>query len=248
RGQLDVDALDVVRVLAHAIQRDHHVFVDLEGVGVPCDRGGACAGEPEFLACFRRDGDEAFAVAGIGQAYYFAGGYGHRILVVADDVADQDHLGQYAALALGGVAHGAQVALVQVFEAGEQGTAFAPGAIQVVLNFDDGRDGITRLTEKFQTDRTGMRGHAMHDPARRCDQAVTDFLLHARQSRKELVGDVLAQAHFTEALAFDDQHFLAQGYGARCTAAVGPGEFKARFVDFMDLAQVVSHTGHFQPV
>jgi hypothetical protein len=32
--QLDVDALDAVAVLAHARQRNHHVLVELEGVGV----------------------------------------------------------------------------------------------------------------------------------------------------------------------------------------------------------------------
>ncbi len=50
--QLDVDALDAVGVLAHASQRDHDVFVDLEGVGVLGDRRGARAVEPEFLARF----------------------------------------------------------------------------------------------------------------------------------------------------------------------------------------------------
>ena len=59
--QLDVDALDAVGVLAHARQRDHHVFVDLEGVGVLGDRRGALAVEPELLARFGADGDEAFA-------------------------------------------------------------------------------------------------------------------------------------------------------------------------------------------
>ena len=48
--QLDVDALDAVGVVAQALQRDHHVLVDLEGVGVLGDRGGARAVEPEALA------------------------------------------------------------------------------------------------------------------------------------------------------------------------------------------------------
>ena len=34
QAELDVDALDALGVLAHARQRDHHVLVDLEGVGV----------------------------------------------------------------------------------------------------------------------------------------------------------------------------------------------------------------------
>ena len=61
RLQLDVDALDAVGVLAHARQRDHHVLVDLEGVGVLADRRGALAVEPELLARLGADGDEALA-------------------------------------------------------------------------------------------------------------------------------------------------------------------------------------------
>ncbi len=43
----------------------------------------------------------------------------HRFRLVADDVAEQDHLRQHAALGLGGVADRAQVALVHVLEARE---------------------------------------------------------------------------------------------------------------------------------
>lgn len=59
--QLDVDALDAVGVFAHAIERDHHVFVDLEGVGVLGNGGGTRAVQPEFLARFRAHGHEALA-------------------------------------------------------------------------------------------------------------------------------------------------------------------------------------------
>jgi hypothetical protein len=41
--KLDVDALDLVGVRAEARQRQHHVLVDLEGIGVSGDRGGARA-------------------------------------------------------------------------------------------------------------------------------------------------------------------------------------------------------------
>jgi hypothetical protein len=64
--QFDVDALDAVGVFAHAVQRDHHVFVDLEGVGVLGDGGGA-RGPARISCALRADGNEAFAHAGIGQ-------------------------------------------------------------------------------------------------------------------------------------------------------------------------------------
>ena len=82
------------------------------------DRRGAGAVEPEFLARFRADRDKAFADAGVRDAHHFRGGARHRVFVVADDVAEQRHLRQHAALGFGGVADRAQVALVQVLEAG----------------------------------------------------------------------------------------------------------------------------------
>jgi hypothetical protein len=63
QAQLDVDALDALGVLAHARQRDHHVLVDLEGVGVLGDGRRALAVEPELLARVGADGDEALAAA-----------------------------------------------------------------------------------------------------------------------------------------------------------------------------------------
>ena len=32
--QFDIDALDTIAVIAHARQRDDHVFIEFEGVGV----------------------------------------------------------------------------------------------------------------------------------------------------------------------------------------------------------------------
>ncbi len=40
----------------------------------------------------------------------------------------------------------------------------------------------------------GMRRHLVQHPARRDDDAVGAFLLHARHAAEELVGHVLAQA------------------------------------------------------
>ena len=72
--QLDVDALDAVGVVAQALERNDDVLVDLERVGVPRDRGGARAVEPELLARLGGDGDEAFAAARVGDADHFGGG------------------------------------------------------------------------------------------------------------------------------------------------------------------------------
>ena len=92
--QLDVDALDAVASIRPGGQRNHDVFVDLEGVGVPGDRGGARAIQPEFLARLGADGDEALAARA-----RWPGAPPRRrprdgVLVVADDVADQHHLRQ----------------------------------------------------------------------------------------------------------------------------------------------------------
>src|SRR5690606_40354064 len=111
-GQLDVDTFDGIGVFAHALKRNNHVFVDFEGVGVAGDGGGTCAVQPEFAAVFGADGNEAFAVARVGDAHDFAGGHCDGVFVIADDIADQHHLGQHAALALGGIAHRTQIAFV----------------------------------------------------------------------------------------------------------------------------------------
>ena len=120
QAQLDVDALDAVGVFGHARQRNHHVFVDLEGVGVAADRSGFFAVQPEFLARFGADGDKAFAAARVGNPHDLAGGAGHGVRVVPGDVANQQHFGQATAFGLGGVTHGPQVAVVQVLQPRQQ--------------------------------------------------------------------------------------------------------------------------------
>ena len=71
QAELDVDALDAVGVLGHARQRDHHVFIDLEGVGVARDGGGALAVQPKFLARLGADGHKTLAAARIGNPHHF---------------------------------------------------------------------------------------------------------------------------------------------------------------------------------
>ena len=89
--QLDVDVLNAFRIITETIQRNHHVFIDLEGVGVFGNRCRARAIKPEFLARFRCDGHEAFAVTGVGDAHHRAGRLHRGVLIVRNNVADQHH-------------------------------------------------------------------------------------------------------------------------------------------------------------
>src|ERR1700681_1178894 len=86
---------------------------------MPGDRRRAGAVEPEFLARLGRDRDKAFGAARIADAHDFGGRARDRVIAVADDVADQDHLRPAMTLRLGRVADRLDVALVQVLEPGE---------------------------------------------------------------------------------------------------------------------------------
>ena len=247
RGQLDVDALDAVAVVAHAVERNHHVFVDLEGVGVFRDGRGAGAVEPEAFALFVRGGNEAFGGARGAHAHDFRGGRHHGGLVVADDVTHQHHLGPAVALGLGGVANGLHVALVEVLEAGELHACGMAGAtgLEVVGDLDDGRHGFAHLAEEFQTDRARVRRHLVQHPTRSHDQAVGAFLLHARHTAEEFVGDVLAQAGLAAARARHGDDFFRQ-----LLAPVRIEAAQAELDGFLlvDLAQVVVEALDLEPV
>ena len=68
--QFDVDAVNAIGVFGHAVQGNHHVFIDFEGVGMP--RNGRCAFavEPEFFARIGVDGNKAFTAARVGNAHH----------------------------------------------------------------------------------------------------------------------------------------------------------------------------------
>ncbi len=139
--EFNVDAFDAVTVIPHARQRDDNVFIDLERVGVAGNRGRARAVEPEFLARFGGDRNEAFGATGVAPAHDFRGSAGHIVLIVTHDVAEQHHLRAALALGFGGVTHGFHIALVEVLQACEQHTP-VPGVGQrgeKVLDLDDGR-------------------------------------------------------------------------------------------------------------
>ena len=244
--QLDIDALDAIGVLGHARQRDDHVFIDLEGIGVAADGGGALAVQPEFLARLGADGNKAFAAARVGNTHHFAGHARHFIGVVANDVAKQHHLGQAAMLfALGGIAHRLQVAVIQVLQPGQQHAAALLLGKHVVLDLDDRGHGILGIAKKLQADGTHMRGHAVHHPAGAGNEAIAALFLDARQAREELVRHILAQAFLAELVAWD-----VQSFGAHQGLAVGLQvlQLKAGHLGVVDLAQVVVQSGDFQPL
>ena len=170
---------------------------------MPRDRSGARTIEPEFLASIGIDGDEAFARARIRKTHDFGRRTRHRVLVVADDIADQHHLRQYRALGLGRVADRAQITLVEMFEAGKLHAGSLRFVIEEILDLDDRGNRMARVTEELHADGARVLGHAMQHPASGSDQTVAAFLLHARQAAQKFVRDVLAQADLAKLAAFD---------------------------------------------
>ena len=245
QAQLNVDALNAVGVFGHARQRDHHVFVDLEGVGVLADGRRTLAIKPELLARIGADGDKAFAAARVGDAHHFRGGARHGVGVITGNVAKQHHLGQAAAFGFGGVTNGPQIAVIQMLQPRQQhATALGLGKHEV-LDFHNAGNGVARMAEEFQANRSHMAGHAVHDPARAGDQAVAAFFLDTRQAAEEFVGDVLAQAFLAERRARDVESFRAQ---QRLAVGLEILELETGQRRVMNLAQVVPQARHFQPL
>ncbi len=244
--QLDVDALDAVAVLGHARQRDHHVFVDLEGVGVLADGGRALAVEPEFLARLGADGDEAFAAARIGDAHHLGGDARHSIGVVTRDVAEQHHLRQAAVLLrFGGVADSLEIAVVQVLEASQQNARALLLGEHEVLDLDDAGHRVLGIAKEFEAHGARVRRHLVHHPAAAGDEAVAALLLDARQTREELVGHVLAEAFLAEGAAGN-----VEALGAQLGLAVGRKvlQLEQGALGVVDLAQVVADARDFEPL
>ncbi len=243
--QLDVEPVDAVAIVAHARQGNHHILVDLEGVGVAGDRRRTAAIEPELLARFRGDGDETLATACVGHLHHGRGGAHHCVFVGADDIADQHHLRPAVALGLGGVADRLHIALVEMLEAGQLHAGGQPRAarLEVVGDLDNARHGIAHLAEEFEADGARHRRHLVQDPDCRSDDAVAAFLLHAGQAGEKLVGDVLAQAGLAEGAARDGQHLFAH-HGSAVAQVL---DAKCDRLLLVDLAQIVVDPLHLQP-
>ena len=246
--QFDVDALDAVAIVAHARQRDDDVLVELEGVGVAGDGGGARAVEPEFLARVGIHCDEALGRAKVAHAHDLRSGGHHRRFVMTDDVAEQDHLGTPVSLGLGRIADRPHVAFVEVFEAGELHARRVAGAarLEVVGDLDDRRHRFAHLAEEFETDGARYRWHGVQHPARRDDQAVGALLLDTGQAGEELVGDVLAEPGLAEGRAGNVEQF---GIALERDAVVGETpDLEAHPRLIVNLAEVVADARDFHPV
>jgi hypothetical protein len=199
------------------------------------------------LRCSGLTGDEALGAARVGHAHDLGGGLHHRVLVVADDVADQHHLGPAVAARLGGVADRLHVALVEVLEAGELHARGVAGAarLEEVGDLDDRRHRLAHLAEELQAHRARDRRHLVQHPARGHDEAVGAFLLHARHAAEELVGDVLAEADLAAGGARHGEDLLAErGVGQAVEAA----QAEAHGLLLVDLAEVVVEALDLQPV
>ena len=243
--QLDVDALNAIGVLGHARQRNHHVLVDLESVGVLADRRRAFSVQPEFLARIGTDGDEAFAAARIGNAHHLRGGAGHGIGIIAGNITHQHHFGQAATARLGGVTHGPQVAVIQMLQAGQQNARALLLAEHEVLDLDDAGHRVPGVAKELQAHGARVRRLAVHDPARAGNQTVATLFLDTGQAAQELVGHVLAQAPLAESGAGNVELLGTQ---QRLAVSGEILQLKARQFDVVDLAEVVPQTRHFQPL
>ena len=239
--KFDIDALDAVRIFAQAFQRNHHVFVDFEGVGVLGDGGGAGAVEPEGFALFRRCGNKAFAVAGTRQFADVLGSSLHLCFVVRHHIGNQHHFRAAFAGGLGGIAHGADVPPVQMLQAGQFHRRMR---LHEIADFHDGRRGVGHRAEKFQAHGARVFGHFVQHERGAGDDAVRAFLLHARQATQEFVGNVLAQSDFAEFAACNFQRF---GFQHRFAVVMQRVDMEHSGFFVVDFAEIVAHALHLHP-
>ena len=143
----------------------------------------ALAIKPKLFACLGRHRHKAFTAACIGKAHDLTRRPRYGVSVITSDVAKEHHLGQAAALALGGVSHGLEVAIVQMLKPGQHHAARrASKSKKVVLDINDRWHRILGMAKEFKTHRAGMGWHFVQHPARARDQTITAFFLYARQA------------------------------------------------------------------
>ena len=102
----------------------------------------------------------------IRQTHNLGGCLGHGILVVANNVANQHHLGhtRTTPLAFGGVAHCTQIAIIEMLKAREQGARALLLGEHERLDVHDARHSVFRAAKKLQANRARVGGHAVHHP------------------------------------------------------------------------------------
>ncbi len=140
------------------------------------------------------------------------------------------------------VADGFHIALVEVFEAGQNRAART--RLQEFGDLDDGRYGVAHLAEEFEADGAYHGRHPVQNPHRRSNDAVATFLLHARQAGEKLVGDILAESGLAESLARDAEEFFRH----LTPCVVEPLEAEGGGFLIVDLAEVVADALDLQPL
>ena len=203
--------------------------------------GGAAAVEPEGFARFGRYRNKAFAAAGVGQLNNVCGGGLYGVFVVRHDVGQQHHFGAAFARRFGGIAHGAHIAPIEVFQTGQ---AHAVVAEHIVTDFHDRRGGVGHGAKKFQTHGAGVLGHGVQHKGHAGDDAVGAFFLYARHAGEEFVGNVFAQTHFAKAMAIDGQPL---GFGDGAAVGFEGVYIKKRGGFVVDFAEIVVYTLDFEP-
>ncbi len=96
---------------------------------------------------------------------------------------------------------------------------------------------MRHLAVKLQADGARMRRHLVQDEARRRDDAVATFLLHAGQASQKLVCHVLAEPFLAKALS---RYCQDLGFARHPSVAAKPRDAKMRQFGVVDLAEVVS--------
>ena len=135
--------------------------------------------------------------------------------------------------------------------------------IQEVFDLNNRGHGLLGIAKELEADGAGVAWHAMQDPTTAGDQAIATFLLNARKSTEDLVGDIFAQAQSTKAAPFNLEFFLRERLAneastialaspvAQCTGVlIGPvtTDAKCRPGLVVDLAHAVANAGDFEPV
>ena len=244
----DIDAFNAAVVFGQSGQGDDHVLVDLEGIGVRGNGGGAGAIQPEAPARLGAHRDKALGIAFLAGLDDRLGGLFDLFLLIRGNIGQQHHLGTADGGAidiggLGGVFHRLDIALIQMLQTGQQDVGIG---VEHVLDLNHGGHGFGNIAaEKLQAEGALVLGHAVQQEAPRGNQAVTAFLLYTGQAGEKLVGDILAQAGLAKSAAGHAQDFR---FSRRCFA-VGLVATDSEFDTFLivDLAQVMVQAFDLHP-
>ncbi len=111
-GLLDIDPFNIFTVFRQTLQGNHHVLIDLEGIGMGRDGRGPRPVQPEAVPGLRTDGDETFGLASIGDTHDIGHCRAQQALIVTGHIQQQHHLGQLGSGRLGGIINRSQITFI----------------------------------------------------------------------------------------------------------------------------------------